>query len=299
MEIVMSNNQPSPLETGDQFKISMSDRVFERLSQFIQVEYGIKMPRTKKTMLEGRLRKRLTSAGLTSYDHYCDYLFSDLGVKQELVHMIDAVTTNKTEFFREPVHFDYLVQTVLPTLCQTNGAGSSRKLNIWSAGCSTGEEPYTLAMVLSDYAEKTPGFDFSVLATDISVRVLETARQGIYNEAVVAGLPLILKQQYFLKSKNRGRQQVRVSPALRQRVRFGWLNLMEKFKLDNPVDVIFCRNVFIYFDRPTQKKIMGQFLQNLTPGGYIVLGLTEMLGDLRPALTRVASTIYKSQAVNH
>ena len=154
-------------------------------------------------------------------------------------------------------------------------------------------------MVLSSYAEKTPGFDFSVMATDISTKVLEIARLGIYNEAVVAALPLTLKQQYFLKSKNRDRQQVRVCPAIRQRVQFGRLNLMDNFELGEPVDIIFCRNVFIYFDKPTQKKITEQFLRNLTPGGYIVLGLTETLGDFRPALTRVASTIYKSQVVNH
>jgi len=208
--------------------------------------------------------------------------------------MINAVTTNKTDFFREPVHFDYLVQTALPEfLHKTEGR---RKLRVWSAGCATGEEPYTLAMILSEFAKKNSGFDFSILATDISTNALEKAKLGIYNLDRVEPVPSILKRNYFLKSKDRSRQLVRVIPQLRARVQFGKLNLMDNdFKLPGPMDIIFCRNVFIYFNQPTQNKILAQFFQNLAPGGHIFLGLTETGTKVNASLTRIASSIYKNQ----
>ncbi len=169
----------------------INDRDFARLSSFIHSGYGIKMPEGKRVLLEARLRKRLRVLGMHSYTEYCDYLFSPEGAQNELIHMIDVVTTNKTDFFREPKHFDYLVQTALPELDQDfTEQHSRRKYTIWSAGCSTGEEPHTLAMVLNEFAEKQQGFYFSILATDISTRVLEHARRGIYKEDVVQPVPM-------------------------------------------------------------------------------------------------------------
>ncbi|HPA85854.1 MAG TPA: CheR family methyltransferase, partial [Deltaproteobacteria bacterium] len=163
-------------ENGSVFlRAGLSQELFSRLSDFIYRESGIKMPLTKKTMLEARLQKRLRSMGLTSYDEYCSYLFSPEGIANELVHMIDVVTTNKTDFFREAQHFEYLIEHVLPSLVQSRGAGIRRPFMAWSAACSSGEEPYTLAMVLDQFSRRARGFTFQVLGTDISTRVLETA----------------------------------------------------------------------------------------------------------------------------
>ena len=158
--------------------VQMSDKEFARLSEFIRESCGIKLPPAKKTMLEGRLRKRLRALSIESFGKYCEFLFSSSGSESEYVHMIDAVTTNKTDFFREPDHFDYLAERVLPELVRLYGFGDRKKLAVWSAPCSTGEEPYTLAMVLSEFAEGRTGFDFTILATDISTAVLEKARSG-------------------------------------------------------------------------------------------------------------------------
>ena len=169
MEKAPSACQGDPHGASDSGLYSVQCRIiFRRLSEFIHASCGIKLPPAKKTMLEGRLRKRLRALGMTSFDRYCEYLFSSQGLRSEYIHMIDAVTTNKTDFFREPDHFDYLSQSVLPELVGLHGLGVRKTLNVWSAGCSTGEEPYTLAMVLSEFAEECPGFHFSILATDIS-----------------------------------------------------------------------------------------------------------------------------------
>ena len=184
-------------------KISMSEECFARFSNFIQGNYGIKMPEIKRTMLESRLQKRLRKLGMACFDEYGDYVFSSEGLANELVHMIDSVTTNKTDFFREPAHFDYLVDHALPELIRTTGAGVRNPLKIWSAGCSSGEEPYTLAMVLNEYAATVQGFDYSILGTDLSVQVLEKAVKGIYKESLVEPVPEHMKKRYILRSKNR------------------------------------------------------------------------------------------------
>ena len=170
----------------------------------------------------------------------------------ELTHMVDQVTTNKTDFFREPSHFDYLSQKALPDL-----ALSKRNLVVWSAGCSTGEEPYTLAMVLGEFAGGRHGCDFLILATDISTRVLEKARLAIYDEEAIAPIPAGLKKKYLLRSRDETHSRYRVIPELRDHVRFRQLNLMEgDFGFREQMDIIFCRNVIIYFDKATQASLL-------------------------------------------
>ena len=263
----------------DTHPTAINDRDFSRLSSFIHSGYGIKMPEGKRVLLEARLRKRLRVLGMHSYTEYCDYLFSPEGAQNELIHMIDVVTTNKTDFFREPKHFDYLVQTALPELDQDfTEQTSGGKYTIWSAGCSTGEEPHTLAMVLSEFAEKNQGFYFSILATDISTRVLEHARRGIYKEEVIQPVPMAMKMKYLLKGKDKNRGLLRVVPQLRSLIDFRRLNFMDSdFGIKEPVDIIFCRNVIIYFDRPTQEKLLNRFCHHLIPGGYLFMGHSETL----------------------
>jgi len=216
---------------------SMSDETFSRFSQFIQAELGIKMPPAKKTMLQARLQKRLWKLGFDSFDAYHEYVFSPDGRENELSHMVDVVTTNKTEFFREPKHFEFLTQRVLPDLLDRRGVEDC--FVIWCAGCSSGEEPYTLAMVLSDFAQQVRGFHFLILATDISSRMLEKAKLGIYDQEAVEAIPLMFRQKYFLKSTDKEKGLVRLIPELRSLVRFRWLNLVKKdFSLREHVDIV-------------------------------------------------------------
>ncbi|MBI5740179.1 MAG: protein-glutamate O-methyltransferase [Nitrospirae bacterium] len=281
---------------ADAYRAVLSEKDFRRLSGFIHNECGIKMPEAKKVLLESRLRKRLRVLGMRSYSEYCDYLFSPEGTNSELVHMIDVVTTNKTDFFREPRHFDYLVRTALPELISRYGATIRRKYIVWSAGCSTGEEPYTLAMVLSEFAEKQHGFYFSILATDISTRVLQNAGLGIYKEDSVAPVPAALRMKYLLRSRDRNKNLVRIVHELRSLIKFRRLNFMgSDFGMKEPVDIIFCRNVIIYFDRPTQERLLNRFCHHLVPGGYLFMGHSETLSGMNIPLQTAGQMVYRKQ----
>jgi chemotaxis protein methyltransferase CheR len=272
----------------------MTVKEFDRLSEFISNHCGIKMPRVKKVLLEARLQKRLRMLGLGSFREYCDYLFHSPQAQSELVHMIDAVTTNKTDFFREPAHFRFLQEVVLPDLVSESNPGTRGTFTVWSAGCSSGEEPYTLAIVLSEFAVSHPGVQFSILATDISTKVLESARLGIYDQQLVTRIPLPLKQRYFMRSKNRDRELVRVVPHLRSLVQFQRLNLMnDHFMMPGNLDVIFCRNVIIYFERENQHKLLRRLCGHLKKDGYLFLGHSETMHGFDLPLVRIASTIYR------
>ncbi len=275
---------------------TMSDKDFSRLGEFIHDSCGIKITPAKKVMLESRLAKRLKCLGISSFRDYCEYLFSPRGMQDELVHMIDMVTTNKTDFFREPAHFSYLAEKAVPELINLHGAGSSRMLGVWSAGCSTGEEPYTIAMALNELTEKYRGFRYMVLATDISTKVLDIAKLGIYSEDKVEPVPDPLKKRYIMTGKNSRQGMIRIVPELRERVNFRRLNFMEgDFGMREPMDVIFCRNVIIYFDRPTQEKLLKRFCKHLVPGGYIFMGHSETLQGMDLPLVPVAPTVYRKK----
>ena len=266
----------------------MSESAFGFFSRFINSECGIKMPASKKLMLEARLRKRMRALSLASFEEYRDYLRSIKGARSEVVHMMDVVTTNKTDFFREPAHFDFLVKQVLPAL-----ASSHRKIRVWSAGCSTGEEPYTLAMVLNEFAERN-GLLFSILATDISTKVLEKAKRAVYSHERIAPVPPVLRRKYLLRGKGDRKGLVRIKPELRSRVDFMRLNLIDPgFELAEPVQIIFCRNVMIYFDPPTQKDLVRKFCACLPQNGYLFTGHSEMLHGFNLPLTQVAPTIHR------
>lgn len=274
--------------------MDLSNKDFQRLSGFIYDELGIKMPEAKRSMLTGRLGKRLRALSLASFGDYCDFLFSAEGQEQEMVHLINVVTTNKTDFFREPSHFDYLVRQALPELRRCGLLGAGRKLKLWSAGCSTGEEPYTLGMVLAEVQAQTPGFGFEILATDISTRVLEVARRAVYPLERVDPVPAALRSKYLLKNRDRNNPLVRIAPELRSRVSFGQLNFMaETFGLREPLDIIFCRNVIIYFDKQAQERLMSKFCRHLKTGGFLFLGHSESLHGYDVPLSQVAPTVYR------
>ena len=273
---------------------TLSSRNFDRLSRLITDKCGIRMPGSKKTMVQGRLQKRVRMLKIDSLAEYCDYLFSPEGMKVELPKMIDAITTNKTDFFREPAHFDYLVKTALPELMGNLGAGVRAPLRLWSAGCSSGEEPYTLAMLLSEFEQKHEGFRYSIFATDISNKILDTARLAVYSADRAAQIPFEMKKKYLLRSKNSDKELVRIAPALRGRVRFQRLNFAENYTVEK-MDVIFCRNVLIYFDREVQKKFIERFCRVLRPGGYLFVGHSETLNGMEVPLKQAASAIYRKQ----
>ncbi len=229
---------------------------------------------------------------IATFGEYCQYLFSAEGQRKELVYMIDAVATNKTDFFREPHQFDYLTQKALPALAAD--AGSCWKLCAWSSASSTGEEPYTLGIVLSEYAARQPGFDFSILATDISTKVLDHAVEGVYAHERVEPVPLALRKKYLLKSKDPSKKLVKIAPALREKVTFRRLNLMDQnFGIAEAMGVIFCRNVIIYFDKPTQAALIRKLFNQLVPGGYLFMGHSEVLSHLDVPLVSVAPSIYR------
>lgn len=277
------------------FLVTMTDREFRRLSEFISAECGIKMPPIKKVMLETRLRKRLRYHKMSSFKEYCDYLFSPRGMTKELLHMIDVVTTNKTDFFREPAHFEYILEKVLPLSIETYGVGFKRALSVWSVGCSTGEEPFSLAIVLSEFAENYPGFRFKILATDISTAVLNAAQRGIYKEEKIDCIPLYLKKKYFLRSRDKSKGLVKVIKGLRDMITFKRLNLMEEdLGIKDRMDIIFFRNVLIYFDKQNQETILNRLCSSLRLGGYLFVGHSEALTGLSvPCLEHEKSTIYR------
>lgn len=278
--------------------MKMSEKEFRVLSEFIGTEFGIKMPPAKKNLLESRLQKRLMDLGFTTYAEYCDFLFSPDGMASELVHVADAVTTNKTDFFREPEHFKHLIGAALPNLAANSGAGIRRPLLVWSAGCSTGEEPYTIAMALSEFSVSYPGlgFDYTIIGTDISSRVLNIARKGIYSEDRVDTVPEGLKRKHLLRSKDRSKGLVRIKSELRTHVKFRRLNLMEdEFGFREPFDIIFCRNVIIYFDRQTQEKLIGKFASRLKSGGYLFLGHSESMSGMDISLSKLAPSVYRKK----
>jgi chemotaxis protein methyltransferase CheR len=270
----------------------MSSRDYKRLCELIYAKAGIHLGAQKKTMLEVRIKRRLRVLNLDSYSEYCDYLFERNGLDEELVPLIDVVTTNKTDFFREARHFDFLVEKALPKL-MARYEGAEQFL-IWSAGCSTGEEPYTLAMVLSEYAEEHPGFHFRILATDISTTVLEKAKLGIYSSDSAEPVPPQLKMKYFMHSRDPGSRKLRVVPELRRLIDFRRLNFMDAdYGICEKMDAIFCRNVIIYFDRPTQERILRKLTRNLAPHGYLFVGHAEALHDMNLPLEPVAPALYR------
>ena len=274
------------------FDDSLNTRDFRELSSFIYDYCGIKMPETKRSMLEGRLRKRLRATGHPTFGSYCDYLFRHGGIETEAIFLIDVVTTNKTDFFREPNHFDFMAKSALPALAK-KGFG---RVRAWSSACSTGAEPYTMAMIMADAAEKGVISDFNILATDLSTEVLAKAHSGIYNRDLVDPVPPEFKRKYVMQAKEKHRNDVRISAKLRSKVGFARMNLMNPaYEIGDPVHILFCRNVLIYFDKKTQIHVLSQLCKCLVPGGYLLIGHSETVTGIDLPIKQVANTIFMKQ----
>ncbi len=274
----------------------ITDADFKRLSEFVHLQCGVKLPPAKRTLLAEMIQERLRAHGRHSLKEYIDWLLGSGHPTEELIQFVDLATSTETEFFHQADHFEYLVQTALPELIKVTGAGISRDFMIWSAGCATGEEAYTLAMVLQEFADHYPGIPLRarVLGTDISDRVLSQANEAIYSMEKVAPISLDMKRKYLLKSKDPNRQLVRVVPELREMVKFRRLNILESdFSLRERMDIIFCRNRLTHFNRPTQQKLVNNFCRNLSPGGYLFLGPTESLQGLQVPVVQAAPAVYR------
>jgi chemotaxis protein methyltransferase CheR len=270
------------------FAAQLSDAEFAKLSKFIYTEYGIKMPPEKRIMLQSRLQKRLRALKIYSFKEYIKYVFSKEG-NDEIIHMMDVVSTKKTDFYREPAHFDFLKQTLLPELYE-----EKKHIKIWSAGCSSGPEVYTLAIELCEFARSHHGFDFSILGTDISTLMLKKAYAAIYPEDMVAMMSIEMKRKYLLKSKDRDKKLVRISQELRNKAKFQRLNFMEDhYPVNENFDIIFCRNVLIYFDRETQEKVINKLCKYLRTGGFFFLGHSESITNIKVPLKQLKPTVYK------
>lgn len=272
----------------------LADRDFAAVVEFIEREVGIRLPPTKRTMVEGRLRKRVRALGLPNLAEYGRHVFASDESEAELTHLIDCVTTNKTDFFREPAHFDFLRGEALPKLLARTKAGQPR-LKLWSAACSVGAEAYTIAMVLDD-AGGSRSFQYTILGTDISTEVLAQAREGIYPVEMIEPVPAAMRQRYVMVPRDPDGRRVRIVPELRRRTVFRRLNLMERsYPVDDDVDVIMCRNVLIYFDKPTQAKVIERLAGHLRPGGYLILGHSEsMAGASALRLRQIHPTVFQA-----
>lgn len=260
---------------------SLNDSEFTRFQQMIFDIAGISMTSAKKALVAGRLAKRLKHHGLDSYGAY----FKLLSLNQEEVQVaVDLLTTNETYFFREPKHFDFLRQRILPT------HSSGRPFRVWSAACSSGEEPYTLAMVLADHLGEAA---WDILGSDISIRVLEQARTGLYTMERMRGLAPAALHAHCLKGVGSQEGCFMIDPVLRRRVRFAHINLNEPLPDVGEFDVIFLRNVMIYFQTETKRQVVARLQAKLRPGGFFVVGHSESLNGLSLGLETVAPSIYR------
>ena len=271
--------------------IRMDDESFGRLSSYVTREYGIKLPVNKRSMLESRLNKKVKSLGMDNYKDFLDFIFSDAGKSGDLFHVIDLITTNKTDFFREPEHFKFLASTYLSNWAQAEGR---RNMNIWSAGCSSGEEPYTILMVMEEFRRRHPHFSYNLLASDVSIRMVQTAFKGVYKSDRIAGLPLELKRSYFLRSKTQD-DLFRIKPEHRKKIIYKRINFMDDGYglLKHDYDIIFCRNVLIYFDKQTQENVIRKFISHLRPGGLLFLGHSESIMGMEMPLRQIQPTVYQ------
>lgn len=266
----------------------ISNKEFELIRKHIKENYGISLGDEKKSLVYARLKGILDKKGLKNFEEYYKYLINDK-TGEAAVTFIDKMTTNHTYFMRETDHFDYFSKTVLPYI--ENQYGRVKDARVWCAGCSSGEESYTLQIYLQEHFENKPGWDYSMLATDISTTVLKMAYNGIYTNDQIKDLPKLWVKKYFDKLSE---DAVRASDRLRDQIVFRKLNLMEPaFPLKKKVHVIFCRNVMIYFDTPTRDALIDKFYGALEPGGYLFIGHSETLNQAKSNFKYVMPAVYK------
>lgn len=270
--------------------IQISDELFLQLGKMITERYGIKMPADKKIMFQARLQRRLRELGIDSFEEYAKKLLVENGDSHEFTILADYISTNKTDFFRENDHFSFLSEEVLPHLVKN----SVYPLKVWSAGCSSGQEAYSIAITIEEFMRKNQTrFAYSILATDISYRMLKAAREAIYPMSEIEGIALEIKHKYFLKSKEITVSKARLVKELRDHVKVGYLNLIgQSYAFDAKFDVIFLRNTLIYFDPETQRRVLAKVLENLNTGSFLFIGHSESLINMSLPIRSIAPSVY-------
>jgi len=285
----------APIETPNASgPFAITDREFQRFRALIYQHTGIALGEIKQQMVCSRLGKRLRHYGYRTFSQYYQHLMERDPKGEELLRMINAITTNKTDFFREADHFPFLSSEILAPLVAQAHAGGPRRLRIWSAACSSGEEPYSIALTVLEGLSASGAWDVKILASDIDTDMLAEAKEGIYRAERVASLPPPLLKRYFLCGKGARESLVRVRKEVRDLVAFRRINLRdEDWPIRTVFDVIFCRNVIIYFDRPTQERLMVRLVNLLRPGGFLFLGHSESLIGMQVGLRSVGKTVYR------
>ena len=265
----------------------LSDDDFQRIRGLVRARLGIALAESKRELVYGRLSRRLRALKLQNFTRYLQRIES--GDEEELQHFCNAITTHLTSFFRERHHFEFLAQQLLPALERSNA--STRRLRIWSAGCSTGEEPYSIAMVLLEHLRHWRNWDIRILATDIDTNVLSHALAGLYSAERLQSMDQGRVLRWFEPAEDA--QQFMVRDELKQLVHFKTLNLMDDWPMKGPIDVIFCRNVVIYFDRETQRQIVARMAALQRPNDYLILGHSESLLQVSTQYQLVRDTVHR------
>lgn len=280
------------LDTNTASQIKDAD--FEMLRKLVYEKSGIRLTPEKKFMVEARLRKRIRELKLQDLDEYFRYLSKEINNQEEIVSLLNVISTNKTDFYREPDHFKYMVNTILPEFMKSDKHTQGSPFKVWCAASSTGEEPYTLAFLLKEFQAQEPSFRFGISASDISTKVLKEAFLGIYEKEKADDIPHEIQQKYLLKGKDKKAGFVRIAPEIRKLVRFFRLNLKDPvYDQENGLDLIFCRNVLIYFDKDLQQEVITKLSKHLKPGGYLITGHSETLSGMDTPVKRITSTIYQ------
>lgn len=282
---MVANNQTAAAYQRD---LVFTDQDFGFIRNLVMEQTGISLADHKRELVYGRLSKRLRSLGLSNFNQYCSHLEHH---EEEVLELVNAITTNLTSFFREPYHFDYLHDHLLPELMKRNAV--SRRIRIWSAGCSTGEEPYSIAMTVRDAIPGLRDWDLKILATDIDSNVLAKASSGVYPADRVESMPPAYRNRYLKKGGGDNSGMVRVVDDVRSLITFRQLNLMHQWPMKGPFDVIFCRNVVIYFDKETQRRLFARYADLLTPDGHLFVGHSETLFKVCDRFDLIGRTIYR------
>ncbi len=270
----------------DLMSVELSNEQFSKISRVVNDICGIQLPPGKEGLVKSRLMKRLRVLGLGSFEEYVEFVEND-ETRQELSHMIDMLTTNKTNFFREIQHFNFLSKNILPNII------SKKKLRFWSAGCSSGEEPYSLAIQLREDIPQIDRMDIKILATDISNRVLEKAGNGMYDADLLSDIPQKMLTKYFTRVSNSSPPAFQAQDSLKSLIQFARLNLLSDWPMQGPFDVIFCRNVMIYFNQPTRQNLINRFWELLAPGGFLFIGHSESLTNSSHNYRYIQPAIYQ------
>lgn len=278
------------VEEKREFEFTSTD--FERIRKFVSEHTGIVLTEKKKDMVYGRLSKRLRKGGFNSFDAFCHAL--ETGDEEEQEFMINAITTNLTAFFREEHHFDYLADKLIPELVEKKK--HSKQLRIWSAGCSTGEEPYSIAMTLKESLPNFNEWDIKILATDLDANVVAQGQSGIYRADRITGIRDERIKRWFKRGRGDNADMVKVSPELQEMITFKRLNLLHDWPMKGPFDLMFCRNVVIYFDKETQKVLFDRYADILAPDAHLFIGHSETLYKVTSRFDSLGKTIYRKNS---